>query len=538
MSRSPRRSRPAPPPARPRATRERQRQRLIDACISALHVHGPSKTTVEKVVAIARMSPGIVRFYFDSKDAMLVASLEFLAAEFEERLLVPVAALRDRPVAALEHLVDLYLGVELASTRKVSVWYAFWGEASARQEYHDICGSRDSKFEDLVRELIASLVATSGARHLDADAIALGLIGVLEMLWQGFAFQTESTIDRDSARRRALAYLRSVFPGAFGAAAPAAIATLPASAYTSAALLAAERASLLRDAWQFAGLERELPAAGTWLALDSPAGLALVVRDASGRLRAFRNACPQRPHALLDGRAGRLAGEIGCPLHGLRYGLDGEPLGDTPGGALRALSVASVEGCVFVGPPASGPEVARPPAPVAALGASALTAGPATLTEFPVRANWKVLVELWLEPRAGVAPAGWSARRLAALTAAARDTPPAAFLGPNQLAEAGSGGLTVLQVLPADARGARLRVFQYPAASATRAERARAYLARRLERQRLLAEIALAESVQRGLESPGYAAEPVAAAPPALAAFRQAIARLLPGAQPEPGDPR
>ena len=68
---------------RARAGRSRQRQRLIDACISALHLYGPSRTTVEKVVAIAKMSPGIVRFYFDSKAAMLVASLQFLAAEFE-----------------------------------------------------------------------------------------------------------------------------------------------------------------------------------------------------------------------------------------------------------------------------------------------------------------------------------------------------------------------------------------------------------------------------------------------------------------------
>src|ERR1035438_8155699 len=81
---------------RARNTRGRQRQRLIDACISALHIYGPSRTTVEKVVAIAKMSPGIVRFYFDSKAAMLVASLQYLAAEFEERLLVPVARLEER----------------------------------------------------------------------------------------------------------------------------------------------------------------------------------------------------------------------------------------------------------------------------------------------------------------------------------------------------------------------------------------------------------------------------------------------------------
>jgi AcrR family transcriptional regulator len=52
---------------RARNAHSRQRQRLIDACISALHIYGPSRTTVEKVVAIARMSPGIVRFYFASR---------------------------------------------------------------------------------------------------------------------------------------------------------------------------------------------------------------------------------------------------------------------------------------------------------------------------------------------------------------------------------------------------------------------------------------------------------------------------------------
>jgi AcrR family transcriptional regulator len=143
---------------RARNAHSRQRQRLIDACISALHIYGPSRTTVEKVVAIARMSPGIVRFYFACKAAMLVASLQFLAAEFEEQLLVPVTRLKSRPVAALELMVDLYLDPEIASPRKVSVWYAFWGEASSRQEYYDICGQKDESFASLVRELIERLI--------------------------------------------------------------------------------------------------------------------------------------------------------------------------------------------------------------------------------------------------------------------------------------------------------------------------------------------------------------------------------------------
>jgi TetR/AcrR family transcriptional regulator, transcriptional repressor of bet genes len=166
---------------RARNAHSRQRQRLIDACISALHIYGPSRTTVEKVVAIAKMSPGIVRFYFASKAAMLVASLQFLAAEFEEQLLVPVARLKSRPVTALELMVDLYLDPEIASPRKVSVWYAFWGEASSRQEYYDICGQKDESFAALVRELIERLIIETDQPQLDPDGIALGLIGVLEL---------------------------------------------------------------------------------------------------------------------------------------------------------------------------------------------------------------------------------------------------------------------------------------------------------------------------------------------------------------------
>ncbi len=193
----------------------RARQRLIEACISALHLYGPSRTTVSRVVALAGLSPGIVRFYFDSKAAMLVAALEYLAAEFGERVLKPVAALKHSPVVALGLLVELYLDAEIASPRKVSVWYSFWGEASSRQEYLDICGGKDEDFARLVRELVDTLIAQTGARHLDADGVALGLIGVLEVLWQGIAFQNEENIDRRALVARALAYLRSVFPGQF-----------------------------------------------------------------------------------------------------------------------------------------------------------------------------------------------------------------------------------------------------------------------------------------------------------------------------------
>ena len=330
-------------PAPERASRIRQRQRLIDACISALHMHGPSRTTVEKVVALADMSPGIVRFYFDSKDAMLLASLAYLAAEFEERVMVPVAQLKDTPVAALERLVHLYLDADIASPRKVSVWYSFWGEASSRQEYYDICGRKDEDFAALVRDLVGRVIAMTGEAHFDTDGITLGLIGALEVLWQTIAFQGEADIDRGAARAQSMGFLRSVFPKQFGAGAAGArsegpeaalagadaggtpwarVASdlprhLPRWAYFDGVLLTAERERLFRPAWQVIGHEAELPAVGDFLTGDLAGERALVVRDEKGVLYAFRNACRRRPHALVAARTGHFSGSIPCVPHGL-----------------------------------------------------------------------------------------------------------------------------------------------------------------------------------------------------------------------------
>jgi TetR/AcrR family transcriptional repressor of bet genes len=509
-------------PLRPRASRARQRQRLIDACISALHVHGPSNTTVEKVVAIARMSPGIVRFYFDSKAAMMVASLEFLAAEFEQRLLVPVAELKATPVQALERLVELYLDPEIASPRKVSVWYSFWGEASSRQEYYDICGKKDDSFAELTRELVGRLIAATGARHLDADAIALGLIGVLEMLWQGFAFQTESQIDRAAARLRCMAYLRSVFPGAFAsddgvlyraattAAGSTAIppARLPAAAYSSAALLAAERRELLAGAWQLVALADELPVPGDCLTIDLPAARALVLRDADGGLRAFHNECPRLPHALVTARSTRLLGAIDCALHGLRFRFDGARLDGGRGSGLTPLELAEHAGFAFVRRGVGGAT------PLPDLG-DAVAAGLRRIADSPleraVAADWKVLAELWLEFRsAAAAPILRS------------------FAAPNQFIERSGDGALILQLVPVSPGHCLLRCFDFRAVHAAAFAPQSEVPAARAARRRLAEDCALAESVQLGLESRIAMIDAEPAIPPAVAEFRRAIARLLP----------
>ena len=426
--------------------------------------------------------------------------------------MVPVAQLRETPVAALERLVDLYLDPDIASPRKVSVWYSFWGEASSRQEYYDICGRKDEDFAALVRDLVARVVAMTGDAHLDTDGIALGLMGALEVLWQGIAFQSEADIDREAARKQSMGFLRSVFPGQFGVGRPApggaAVADLPRHlprwAYSDGVLLTAERERLFRPAWQVIGHQAEIAEVGDFLTGDLAGERALVVRDGKGMLRAFRNACRRRPHALVTGRTGHFSGTIPCVPHGLSYGFDGRLLHNGADGDLTPLEIKEKSGLILVR--AAGAPREGGPALTGWEGFAELV--PLGAQEIEVAADWKLMVEQWLEG-----------------SPVARGR----YLAPNQLIEVWRGGAAILRVLPVGPGRCRLQRLDYGVAVVKGrkrgaqgdgvSERLAIWIAQQVE---------LAESTQTGLAAAGDDFPENGPVGAALAEFRGSIAVLLP----------
>jgi TetR/AcrR family transcriptional repressor of bet genes len=476
-----------------RLSRARQRLKLIDACITALHQHGPSRTTIDKVVTIADMSPGIVNFYFETKAALLVAALEHLAVEFEQLVLEPLAELSQTPMAALDRLIDLYLDPNVASARKVSVWYSFWGESNSRREYYTICGKRDVAFAALVQDLVARVIRETRLSHLDADAVALGLIGCLEMMWQEIAFQDEADVDREAAKKRCRAYLRSVFAGHFGVQPGAGRADLSDAA----------ELSMFRRSWQFGCSALDIPHEGDYVAWQSAVDRVLIVRGGGSAISAFVNTCLHRPHLLVAGEFGRLASAFACSADGTVYGLDGVR---QTGGVLQPLHVAVQGAMIFV-----THEVEK--AGEAPLLPAACMAPGGAWRSFDVSADWKLVVEHWADAYfdtdarafgAGARMAltddesalfsqahtvrgegaGYSANMYVRLCASLdkASTVRRRLIWPNLFVEERPDGVTIRQVLPLAHGKSRVRVRRYGPAAADRAARAMAFLAARVER--------------------------------------------------------
>ena len=200
--------------------RHLRREQLIEATIDIIARHGFRKTTLGQVAKRAKLSQGIVNFYFRTKDGLLLETLKFLADEYEATWKRAVAAAGPDPVAQLDAVIETDLGREVCNRRKVPVWVAFWGESQSQPELRRLCSQLADDYLAQTRELISRILEQGGYHQLDADAIARGLNAMINGLWLDLMIDPKR-FDREIAKRACRNYLASVFPAEFAAVSPA-----------------------------------------------------------------------------------------------------------------------------------------------------------------------------------------------------------------------------------------------------------------------------------------------------------------------------
>jgi phenylpropionate dioxygenase-like ring-hydroxylating dioxygenase large terminal subunit len=315
---------------------------LIQATVAAIAEHGLSELTSAKIAGAAGHTAASVNFHFGSKEALLLATLREVSEEFAVAMAGVMEESGDDELRALLGIVDASLGRGLSGSQKIAVWYAFLAESKARGDYQRICGERDAAWSRMVIDLCKRLISARGnGPWPDAEAVAQGLMGLIDQQWQGILFEGEA-FDREAARRQCRAYLCSVFPWLAPrieaqapvrprapAAAPQPAAdgdlrlTLPAWVYASEEFHALERERIFLPSWQIVCHVSELAETGDYVTFEFFGRRGFVVRGADGEIRAFHNVCRHRAHAVVAGPRGRCPKFLTCMYHGWTYHLDG-----------------------------------------------------------------------------------------------------------------------------------------------------------------------------------------------------------------------
>jgi TetR/AcrR family transcriptional repressor of bet genes len=194
--------------------KEFRRIQLIEATIDTVARRGFADLTLAKVADAAKLSHGIVNFYFRSKEELLVETLRHMTGMYEKNWREAIKQAGADPVAKLQVMIDGDFSPQTGSRKRVAVWYAFWGEARWRPEYLRICREVAAQYREETHRLIDEIATRGEYRDIDTDIVARALNALIDGLWLDLLIDPRE-IDRNLARRCCYGVLAAYFPREF-----------------------------------------------------------------------------------------------------------------------------------------------------------------------------------------------------------------------------------------------------------------------------------------------------------------------------------
>ena len=194
--------------------KEARRTQLIEATIDCVARRGFADLTLAQVAEAARLSVGIVNFYFKSKDALLLATFTHMVEDYRASAVQAREGAGPSPIAQIEATIENDFHRLIGNRKRVTVWYAFWGEARWRPEFLRLCQDMSSALYDDLRLMFQALVDAGGYR-LDVDQVTRGFSAMIDGLWLDILISSK-TIDRDDAKQTVRLFLAGLFPTEFG----------------------------------------------------------------------------------------------------------------------------------------------------------------------------------------------------------------------------------------------------------------------------------------------------------------------------------
>lgn len=177
-----------------------RRALLEDAARACMARGGIREFTVDRIVAEAGVSRGLITHHFGSMDGLLVAVYARMYREWIEVIEAP------RPgLSRLEAIIEALVSPELFSRDVLNVWLTLWGEIANNPVLREAHRSLYSDYRATI-ELALTEAAARHGRSIDAPRVAAAFICLID----GFGVQRcvePSLLTEEDARAACRAFL-------------------------------------------------------------------------------------------------------------------------------------------------------------------------------------------------------------------------------------------------------------------------------------------------------------------------------------------
>ncbi len=406
------------PPTTFNPAKDARKHQLIKATTDCIYQFGLEQTTISRVTQAADLSVGIVNFYFESKEKLLLGTLYSVTDEFQQKIAEAVGT-ETAPEKILERIIRVHFTPAICSPEKIAVWHAFSNASRTRQDYNEICGELEKQVWDILIHQISLLCEAEKMEHYNPAALTRGLEGMLDSFWQEYLYQPDE-FDLEQANQQCMQYLSSLFPNAFQGNLSSIKTTQDSNkefyetellapwTYFSQEFFDLEIEHLFKPNWMLAGHVSELSQPRDYITFDGFGERAFILRGDDNQIRGFHNVCRHRGARLVEGNGSNCPHALSCPFHGWTYDLTGKliavPAKNTfsdlnqENNGLIPLDLEVWMGFVFIRFQPGGKSLSETMAPVGSLispyNIGAASKIPATQFADSKPYNWKVIHDI------------------------------------------------------------------------------------------------------------------------------------------------
>jgi len=165
----------------------------MKATYRALLEHGYAGLSISRIAEELDKSKASIYYHYDSKDALLVAFLEYAADQFESSVATETG---DDPRADLEHVVEKLLPRQLDEEQRQvqSVVLGLRGQAVTSEPFREQITAMDDRLASTVREIVDRGIEDGTFRDVDSWRVAEHVLATVNG-----AMYARATTDRENA---------------------------------------------------------------------------------------------------------------------------------------------------------------------------------------------------------------------------------------------------------------------------------------------------------------------------------------------------
>ena len=199
---------------------DQRRTALVNAALQVIARDGVSAATVRAIAAEAGVTPGLIRHYFDSKNALIIAAYDQHMHQLNEASSLDLAG--SSAAARLAHFVRQTLTPPVTHPRALRLWAGFMQFLDTDPALEEVHARRYHQYRQKLEGLIGATLDEAGqaVTGTERTSLAAACNALLDGLWIEGSAQPGAMNNRalSDLALRSITKLLGVAPGTLEAA--------------------------------------------------------------------------------------------------------------------------------------------------------------------------------------------------------------------------------------------------------------------------------------------------------------------------------